>query len=444
MDPALITAVFVILVVLVALLWLSREAERRVRAERLSRRVLALLADPSVEEQELVAAVTALLNADHAIATRRLLQILHATDIDVAARRTVIAALGLEGRQSAARIEEARRSKGAPASAAYWFLLAKLVRTNQHRLAAYILPTLAAALHDPDPAIRSGAVASLKEIGTPEASAILAGNASAEPSVARSSFAAYSPKEVPPDSWAILRAYWYLDSATTAVLRDVESQFARPVVDLIEAEARADAFVSAGDILAAEMFLDGCLVEVPRLAIPVRNSWHRFAFSFKPTNRVLDTTVHGSVVFSINGLIVADVAISCHVTSDVGPSEMGRAIAAPYQKIFCCYSHRDEAVVRRAEAAYKALGMDYRRDKTTLKSGMEWGPELARLIDGADVFQLFWSADAAISDNVRREWSYAAALGRGNFIRPVYWLEPLPAVPPELAHIHFTYEPILG
>jgi serine/threonine protein kinase len=72
-----------------------------------------------------------------------------------------------------------------------------------------------------------------------------------------------------------------------------------------------------------------------------------------------------------------------------------------------------------------------------------WDERLLRLIEEADVFQLFWSRHALDSPYVRREYEHALALNRPNFVRPTYWEEPLPSdparkLPPEaLLRLHF-------
>jgi hypothetical protein len=52
---------------------------------------------------------------------------------------------------------------------------------------------------------------------------------------------------------------------------------------------------------------------------------------------------------------------------------------------------------------------------------------------------LFWSKRAAQSQFVAREWQHALKLlpSRPNFIRPVYWSNPLYPTPPELNGLHF-------
>ncbi len=118
--------------------------------------------------------------------------------------------------------------------------------------------------------------------------------------------------------------------------------------------------------------------------------------------------------------------------------------ARPYRKIFASYSHRDVEVVRQFELLAASLGDEYLRDIARLHSGADWDEALLRLIDEADVFQLFWSSNSMLSPYVRREWEYAISLARPYFIRPTYWEDPLPtsqqpALPPDsLRRLHFS------
>ena len=78
-------------------------------------------------------------------------------------------------------------------------------------------------------------------------------------------------------------------------------------------------------------------------------------------------------------------------------------------------------------------------DTLSLHSGQDYDPQLLRLIDDADVFQLFWSKYAAKSSAVTHEWRYALSHSKGaGFIRPLYWDEPVYPIPPQLANLHFA------
>jgi len=83
--------------------------------------------------------------------------------------------------------------------------------------------------------------------------------------------------------------------------------------------------------------------------------------------------------------------------------------------------------------------MEMLRDVDALRSGEEWNARLLELIDKADIFQLYWSNNAKQSPHVEKEWRWTLAAQRSNFIRPVYWERPVPDIPDELKHIHFSF-----
>ena len=77
----------------------------------------------------------------------------------------------------------------------------------------------------------------------------------------------------------------------------------------------------------------------------------------------------------------------------------------------------------------RAMGDEYLSRCTALRAGDAWDERLPEVIGAADVFQLFWSRNALASPLVEREWRHALSLGRPQFVRPVYWEEPLPTDP---------------
>ena len=117
-----------------------------------------------------------------------------------------------------------------------------------------------------------------------------------------------------------------------------------------------------------------------------------------------------------------------------------------YRKIYACYSHHDAELVHQFARFGAAMGDQFLLDTATLRAGTAWGEELRQLIREADVFQLFWSRAAAESTFVEHEWRFALSLVQSGikslfFVRPVYWEEPLPAIPDELLHLHFQRIP---
>lgn len=62
-----------------------------------------------------------------------------------------------------------------------------------------------------------------------------------------------------------------------------------------------------------------------------------------------------------------------------------------------------------------------------------------RMSDDATIFQLFWSSDSCQSKYCREEWERALKQNKDDFIRPVYWEDPISEPPEKLSRYHFKY-----
>src|SRR5262249_45260700 len=144
-------------------------------------------------------------------------------------------------------------------------------------------------------------------------------------------------------------------------------------------------------------------------------------------------TARGRLTVFLGGIILAEVNLSIPVDSShrtgskTNPHEVERA--RPYRRIFASYSRKDGWVVEQFTKYAGALGDEYVKKHIPLRAGEEWSGKLQRLIEEADIFQLFWSTNSMRSPFVRREWEHALSLRRPNFIRPCYWENPLPTCP---------------
>ncbi len=258
-------------------------------------------------------------------------------------------------------------------------------------------------------------------------------------------FSAYYPRTVAPQAWQPLVAYIFKAFAADAVAADARQQIG-PREDYLESHRPAMQDIPEGALITATPRMEGFQFNPPSASVYFYEDWHRFAFKLRATGAQRDASHVGFVTFTVEGVIVADVPMVITVSESVTETETASETADPYQAIFCSYSHRDTPIVERVEAAYKALGLEYLRDVTTLRSGQHWNEELMHMIEEADIFQLFWSENAAASKYVEQEWRHALALAqeRAAFIRPVYWTQPMPPPPPELGHIHFAYQPELA
>ena len=117
-------------------------------------------------------------------------------------------------------------------------------------------------------------------------------------------------------------------------------------------------------------------------------------------------------------------------------------VAKPYEAIYCSYSLQDAMVAQRIEHVYELLGLDYLHELTRLRSELTWNEVLRQKLESADVFQLFWSDQAATAQYVEQEWRYALRMAhKPAFLRPVYWQQPMKSPPSELEHLNFSFHP---
>jgi hypothetical protein len=259
-------------------------------------------------------------------------------------------------------------------------------------------------------------------------------------------FACYYPRDVEPEVWQPLAAYIYRGSSAQATIADAIEVFGTQLETMRRATTDAAVKIPEGTLITATPQLDGFQFNPPSVTIGFFEAWHRLDFKLRAMTAPLNLSANGFMSFTVEGVIIAQVPLSVFVgKASAQPVTLTGGTSRLYTSIFCSYSRDDAAIVNRVERAYRILGFDFLRDVHTLKSGQDWNDALYDLIRRADIFQLFWSETAAESEFVAQEWRYALELDRDevNFIRPVYWQEPMPPVPPELGHIHFAFDPQL-
>lgn len=344
----------------------------------------------------------------------------------------------------------------------------------------HAIPRLIAWLEHPSEAVKAAAIAALGELKATEAISALrrlqdrpdarAALAQIDPSEVRSGlvmraqnafpavevpesdttanpdvqFSTYYPSEIRPQTWAQMTAYIFKSSAAEAVIADAQRVIGGTMAMIRRLVESAQRVLPIGTVITATPDLAGVQFNPPQITIGFFEDWHRLEFKFRALpDTPVDQAVNGSLNFTVEGVIVADIPLSVFISATAESMTMTTMTQKLYKAIFCSYSRRDTAIIERVEKAYRALGFDFLRDVQTLKSGQDWDDQLYALIDQADIFQLFWSHTARESEWVEREWRYALGLDRDalNFIRPVYWQQPIPPVPVELGHIHFAYEP---
>lgn len=191
--------------------------------------------------------------------------------------------------------------------------------------------------------------------------------------------------------------------------------------------------------------LHGVVFNPPAQQMRWLEDLQQVAFRLQATPEAAGHAMLGAVEVHAGPLLVAQVPLSIQVRSAAEPQERAEAATAStarlFSSVFASYAHDDDHVVQAFAEAYRALGIDVLVDKGSLRAGEDWQQTLSRLIEEADLFQLFWSEAASRSSYVAEEWRYALSLQdrKGErFIRPLYWTSPWPPPPAQLAHLHFA------
>lgn len=260
-------------------------------------------------------------------------------------------------------------------------------------------------------------------------------------------FTAYHVREIAPRAWEPLYVYIALDTpqAQAQVQAAAQQALAGRMGEFRPAVAAETAWLRRGTQLTFVPGVPGCVFDPPELTVPWQADAQQLAFRMQATTARPGFAVNGSIQVFTGPLLRADIPISIFVRQPgmypqpPQPQSFASSTARAYRRVFASYSHRDTAVVQSCETAAQATGDRYLRDVSLLRSGEQWNDRLLQAIGEADLFQLFWSQNAASSPAVQTEWRHALALqpARGIFIRPVYWSRQVYPIPPELQSIHF-------
>ena len=253
-------------------------------------------------------------------------------------------------------------------------------------------------------------------------------------------FTTYCPRELTPKSSNKLLAYVHLEAEITSVEQDAKAVLGQQRQNHSQRSAWPSVGIKRGAEIKVVPRLPGCVINPPFFQIVWTENWHRAEFQVEAQAKFSGSKIAGSVSFYVGPILVAEVEIESRISlGGDADSSLQSSTAKAYSAVFVSYSHRDSEIVEDLEKAYSALGLDYLRDIRELRSGEGWNRALLQKIEEADIFQLCWSASARSSQYVEQEWRHALKQERANFIRPLYWEDPMPAPPGELAGIHFAF-----
>lgn len=278
-------------------------------------------------------------------------------------------------------------------------------------------------------------------------------------------FRMYSPPVAEINTRSSIHVYAFV----TSTLKQVEEDIQRFQTDLggvvpKPKEAKQTSMVERDTPITVIPESDELEFEPATLTKKWYGDWTRYDFDFRPPEGIVDETVFVRVSIQIEGIEIAHIKCAIEVeqpttkpsvssasmtlttTNPLAKQKYISKTTTPYQRIFISYSRRDTQVARSYKLAQTALGNDVFLDVDNLRSGENWQAGLAKAIDEADIFQLFWSEHSAESQYCRYEWEYA--LGHRcpdtqceAFVRPVYWTKPMPKVPEKLRELNFKFVP---
>jgi nephrocystin-3 len=264
---------------------------------------------------------------------------------------------------------------------------------------------------------------------------------------------AFYPERVDTKMVGKLVACIHLETLAGAVVREAARRLDLPFDTEMKAATGAAVSLLRESVVDITPDVLGLVFDTTRASLPIWEDQQFAEFRFKATASSAGQLCRGWIHFWLEGIILADVPVSVMVETDDVPDifrqALAQANAKPYRLVFPSYSHEDAEVVERLEAYAESFGDEYLRDVRRLRSGQRWNEELRGFIKRANVFQLFWSAQAAQSPYVKDEWQCALSERDSrpdpHFLRPVYWTEqPAVPIPAELGQIHFARVPLVG
>lgn len=271
-------------------------------------------------------------------------------------------------------------------------------------------------------------------------------------------FTVYRPKMVRPREWKPLLVFMHLaDRRPDApdyepdpieqVRQQAQTLLGAAAADYRDISADARHGIPKESEITLVPDVPGVSFNPPSRRFRWEKDVHREEFDLRADPSLDGKVARGSISAYLGVILIARIDLAISVNSshrDTDDAQNAETIhTTPYRKIFASYSRRDAEIVRQFEQFIETTGDRFLQDVRHLRAGEKWDDGLLRLIDQADVFQLFWSSNSMGSPHVRREWEYALSLGRPAFIRPTFWEDPFPespkdSLPPEsLRRLHF-------
>ncbi len=254
-------------------------------------------------------------------------------------------------------------------------------------------------------------------------------------------FTVFHPEGVKPGQTSAMMAFVHLELAYQQV-REIASGFSGIMGGPPSASAAQSSFsVDVGSLITFVPHVAGVQFSSVALSVTWQPPYQSVTFLFTvPLDAKSDLSGHIAVFQGplILGEIPIHIRLLAESQSESNDLSAERQINR-FDPVFASYSHHDFPVMEYFRRVRQAVGQTMLVDIYDLRAGDHWADRLLEMIDQSAAFQLFWSKYSAESDYCRQEWEHALSYAdsRPRFIQPVWWAEPMPSPPPELAGIHF-------
>jgi hypothetical protein len=259
-------------------------------------------------------------------------------------------------------------------------------------------------------------------------------------------FTAYYPEAVKSSSSYALMAFVHLESARAMVEKIAQGYAAMMGGSQATTGVTSAIKVDVGSLITFVPVVAGIAFDATERVVTWQPPYQSATFLFT-TPADLPPDLSGQVLVYQGPLIIGEIPVKMQVVAadqavDPLPTKSGEM--QRLQPVFASYAHRDTPVMEYFRRNYARLGQKMLVDVYDLRSGEHWADRLLEMIGESAVFQLFWSRHSAQSRHCRQEWESALRYldERPRFIRPVWWQEPMPTPPPELADLHFQRVPL--
>ena len=111
-------------------------------------------------------------------------------------------------------------------------------------------------------------------------------------------------------------------------------------------------------------------------------------------------------LLSVNGIPVGEMSFVTAIV-DSPRSLNSEIMAHRYKKVFISYAHKDDAMVKPFHEGLELAGVEHFFDRHNLKAGDVFPQVIQDYIESADLFVLFWSENASLSEYVLKERTMA-------------------------------------